>query len=157
MEMNPSPLFVEESVKDNLSYRSIVVWRGGKLQLLDKNLVKKFWHGFVGHDSVQGDGQKGVEAQIAEKNKDIRSKDQIIRMKDNLLEARDRLMEEGERKRRADKKEQSWHLLRESVAYLEKNSDKWKQRKLKEVERVKQEDKADRLAIVAIKKKAGQR
>ena len=32
VEMNPSPLFVEESVKDNPSYRSIVVWRGGKLQ-----------------------------------------------------------------------------------------------------------------------------
>ena len=98
VEMNPSPLFVEESVKDNLSYRSIVVWRGGKLYLSDKTLVKKFWHGSVGHDSCQGDGQKGVEAQIAEKNKDIRSKDEIIRMKDILLEARDRLISSLEEK-----------------------------------------------------------
>ena len=90
--MNPSPLFVEESVKDNLSYRSIVVWRGGKLHLSDKNLVKKFWHGSVEHDSAHSDKEKELEAQLAEKNKDIRAKDQIIRLKDTLLEARDKLI-----------------------------------------------------------------
>ena len=55
VEMNPSPLFVEESVRENLSYRNIVAWRGGELQLYDKNLVKRFWHGSVGHDDWKGD------------------------------------------------------------------------------------------------------
>ena len=55
VEMNPSTLFVEESVKENLSYRSIVAWRGGKLQLSDKTLVKRFWHGSVKYDSAHSD------------------------------------------------------------------------------------------------------
>ena len=78
VEMNPSPLFAEESVKENLSYRSIVAWRGGKLQLSDKSLVKRFWHGTVGQDSAHSYNKKGLEAQLAEKI--------------NLLEARDKLI-----------------------------------------------------------------
>ena len=71
VEMNPSTLFAEESVRENLSYRSIVAWRGGKLQISDKNLVKKYWHGPVGHDLAHGDKQKKIEAQIAEKEKNL--------------------------------------------------------------------------------------
>ena len=47
----------------------------------------------------------------------------------------------------------SWHLLREGICYLEKNSEKWRQRRLKQVDKIKQKDKAGRLAVVAIKKK----
>ena len=87
VEMNPSTLFAEESVRENLSYRSIVAWRGGKLQISDKNLVKKYWHGPVGHYLAHSDKQKELEAQIAEKEKDIRTKVEVMRLKDSLLVA----------------------------------------------------------------------
>ena len=83
VEMNPSTLFAEESVKENLSYRNIVAWRGGKIRLSDKNLVKRFWHGTVGNESAPYDDKmKQLEDDIVKKNEVIQ----------NLSEARDRLV-----------------------------------------------------------------
>ena len=70
--------------------------------------------------------------------------DFLTYMEQRRAEARDRLNEDEEGKRRAEKRERSWHLLRESICYLEKNSEKWRQRRLKEVDKVKQEDEADK-------------
>ena len=89
VEMNPGPLFAEESVKDLLpsglsyAYRNIVAWHGGKLQLSDKNLVKRFWYGSVAQShSAHSDKQKELEAEIAEKDKDIHTKVEMMRLKD---------------------------------------------------------------------------
>ena len=65
-----------------------------------------------------------------------------------------RQMEENEdRKREAMKKESSWSLLRESICFLKENGNKWQQRKILEVDRIKEEEKKDRLAICKEKKK----
>ena len=92
VEMNPSPLFLEESVKENLSYRNIVAWRGGKLQLYDKTLVKRFWHGSVGHDSAHSDKEKELETEIFKKANVICSKVEMMTLNDNLSDATDKLI-----------------------------------------------------------------
>ena len=61
--------------------------------------------------------------------------------------------EDTARKEDAKRKEENWKLLRESISFLKKNESKWQHRKIKEVERIKNEEKADRLAISRQKKK----
>ena len=61
--------------------------------------------------------------------------------------------EDTARKEDAKRKEENWKLLRESISFLKKNESKWQHRKIKEVERIKNEEKADRLAIRRQKKK----
>ena len=63
------------------------------------------------------------------------------------------MQEDEERKEAAKKKEESWHLLREATSFLKKNADGWNERRIEECERVKREEKEDRLAIVKEKKK----
>ena len=59
-----------------------------------------------------------------------------------------RMKEEDEaRKTEAKKKEESWALMRMSVEYLKQNEDRWRCRKIDECERIKEEEKKDRLAI----------
>jgi hypothetical protein len=43
--------------------------------------------------------------------------------------------------------------MRESMEFLKKNKEKWKERRIDESKRIKEEDKRDRLAIVQEKKK----
>ena len=43
--------------------------------------------------------------------------------------------------------------LRECTKFLEENAEGWRKRKLKEVERLKREEKEERLAIIKVKKK----
>ena len=51
------------------------------------------------------------------------------------------------------KKESNWSLLRESMSFLKENESKWQHRRIKEVDRIKEEEKKDRLAICKEKKK----
>ena len=66
-----------------------------------------------------------------------------------------RLLQQGdeERMKGAKEKRRHWNLLRETIKYLRENDARWTQRKLKETARIRAEEKADRLAIVAEKKK----
>ena len=73
-------------------------------------------------------------------------------MEEKRLEARLRLDADEEKKDRAKKAEERWHLLRECTEYLEENAEGWRQRKIKEVERIREEEKTDRLTIVKLKK-----
>ena len=68
------------------------------------------------------------------------------------MEERMLLQREEARKKEAKEKEARWALLRESMAFLKGNSDRWQERKLRECERLKQEAKEDRLAVVRKKK-----
>jgi hypothetical protein len=43
--------------------------------------------------------------------------------------------------------------LRESAAFLRTNADKWRERKIKECDRIREEEKKDRLAVVREKKR----
>ena len=53
----------------------------------------------------------------------------------------------------AGRREEHWRLLRESVRFLRENEAGWQQRKIKEVDRIKEMEKAERLAIASQKKK----
>ena len=61
--------------------------------------------------------------------------------------------EDEERKRDAQRKERSWSLLRTSMEYLKEKEECWQQRKIREVDKIKEEEKRDRLAICKEKKK----
>ena len=60
-------------------------------------------------------------------------------MEEKREEARQHLLEERDRKRDAKKKEESWALMRESVAFLRMNADKWRERKIEECERIRED------------------
>ena len=68
-------------------------------------------------------------------------------------ERRARIEEENGRKRSARRKELAWEMLRESIRLIKENEGAWRSRKSKECERIKEEERMDRLAIVAEKKK----
>ena len=45
-------------------------------------------------------------------------------------------------------KEQRWALMKESMKVLKENDYKWQERRIKECERIRSEEKKDRLAVV---------
>ena len=53
--------------------------------------------------------------------------------------------EDQERRMEAGRREEHWRLLRESVRFLKENEKGWQQRKIKEVDRIKEEEKDERL------------
>ena len=59
--------------------------------------------------------------------------------------------EDKERRLEAKRREEHWSLLRESMRFLKENEDGWQRRRIKEIERIKEEEKVERLAIVAQK------
>ena len=74
-------------------------------------------------------------------------------MEERREEARERLIEEEERKGMARKKEESWALMREAAKFLKENTDKWRERRIEECDKIREEDKRDRLAVAKEKKK----
>ena len=74
-------------------------------------------------------------------------------MEDMRAEAREKLKEERDRKDVARKKEESWSLLRMSISFLRENEEGWKMRKIKECERIRAEEREDRLALAREKKR----
>ena len=57
------------------------------------------------------------------------------------------------RERESPRKREVWDLMREAMEFLRKNKDKWKERRLGETKRIREEEKRDRLAVVKEKKK----
>jgi hypothetical protein len=82
-----------------------------------------------------------------------RYKEFLMHMEERREEARERLIKEEERKRMARKKEESWSLMRVAVNFLRENTDKWRERKIEECDRIREENKRDRLAVSKQKKK----
>ena len=74
-------------------------------------------------------------------------------MEEKREEARMKLQEDEQRKADAKRKEERWAMLRESVRILRENTDKWRIRRIDECERIKEEEKKDRLALVQVKKR----
>ena len=58
-----------------------------------------------------------------------------------------------ERKRRALAKEKASEMMRESITFLKTHEEKWRTRRIEECDRIKEEEKIDRLAIAREKKK----
>ena len=74
-------------------------------------------------------------------------------MEDRRLEARELLRRDEDRKKEAKQKKDSWDLLRTSMEYLKEKEWGWRQRRIEEIERIREEEKRDRLAVVKEKKK----
>jgi hypothetical protein len=74
-------------------------------------------------------------------------------MEEKREEARMRLKEDEDRKDAARKKEESWDLMKEAVRFLKEKGDGWRERRIEECERIREEEKIDRLALVKEKKK----
>ena len=72
---------------------------------------------------------------------------------DRRMSWRQQEEEDTRRKEEKRKKEEHWGLLRESIAFLKENEVHWQQRRIGEVARIQEEEKVDRLAICAQKKK----
>ena len=82
-----------------------------------------------------------------------RYRDLLQYMEEKRKDARNLLAADEERKRESKKKKESWALLRESTQFLKENEGKWRQRKIEECEKIKEEEKKDRLAVCREKKK----
>ena len=74
-------------------------------------------------------------------------------MEDRRLEAREMLRREEDRKKEAKQKKDRWNLLRTSIEFLKEKEWGWRQRRIEEIERIREEEKKDRLAVVREKKK----
>ena len=61
--------------------------------------------------------------------------------------------EDEKRRMTAKKREEHWHMLRLSIEYLKQQETKWMTRRIAECERIKEEEKKDRLAIVSEQRK----
>ena len=53
----------------------------------------------------------------------------------------------------ARRKESSWELMKEAIKFLKTNEERWRERRIEECARIKEEEKRDRLALVKEKKK----
>ena len=73
-------------------------------------------------------------------------------MEDKRIEAREMLKQEKDRKKEAKQEEDSWKLLRTSTQFLTEKDWVWKQRRIEELERIREEEKKDRLSVVREKK-----
>ena len=99
----------------------------------------------------------GVNEQVwvqgAREEDNIRYRDFLKYMEDKREEYKNKQKEDEERMTSQKRKEQRWALMKESVKFLRENNLSWQERKIVECERIKLEEKRDRLAIVAEKKK----
>ena len=62
-------------------------------------------------------------------------------------EDRERLSQEEGKKKEAKKKKDSWALLRLSMNYLKEKDGAWRQRRIEECDKIREEDKRDRMAV----------
>ena len=99
------------------------------------------------------DHQDAVWVQGSLEDDKQRYRDLMAYMEEKRVEAKELLREERERKEIAKKKEESWTLLRMSISFLKQNEEGWKLRKMKECERIREEEKQDRLALAREKKR----
>ena len=61
--------------------------------------------------------------------------------------------EDDERKDQAKRKEESWELMRRCITYLKENGNKWRERRILKSDKIREEEKRDRLAVVRVKKR----
>ena len=102
----------------------------------------------------QGEGEHEPVWTVGAKEDDNRRyRDLLKYMKDRRIEARERQQEDEDRKLRAMKREESFKLLRLCITFLREKEDKWRVRKIEECERIREEEKRDRLAVCKEKKK----
>ena len=111
-------------------------------------------HGAGGHQQVedqQTDQPSWVKGGKEDDNQ--RYRDLLKYMEEKRTEARDMLAVDEERRRESKRKKDSWALLRASIDFLKENEGKWRQRRIEECEKIKEEETRDRLAVSREKNK----
>ena len=83
----------------------------------------------------------------------MRYRELLKYMEDKRTEARERLAQDEGRKKETKQMEDSWALLRLSMNFLKENEGGWRQRRIEECDKIRDEEKRDRLAVVREKKK----
>ena len=103
------------------------------------------------------DGKEGVEKEIwvkgAARTDNERYRSFLTYMEEKREEARQRLKEDEKREEKARRKERSWDLMKEAVKYIKEKREGWTERRIEECEKIREEEKTDRLALVKEKKK----
>ena len=95
--------------------------------------------------------QVWVQGALEEDN--IRYRSFLKYMEDKREENKTKQMGDEKRMANQKQKEQRWALMKESVKFLKENDTKWQERRIQECEKIRLEEKKDRLAVVAVKKK----
>ena len=107
-------------------------------------------------DTKEEDNGTWLKGGREEDNK--RYRDFLKYCEDRREENRQRQQEDDSTKEKAKKRKDHWKLLRLCIEEIKENEGRWSTRKIEEVERIKEEEKKDRLAIAKEKKKRyGQR
>jgi hypothetical protein len=137
----------KESVKEPGESEEVTEYRKPKeFKETSKEEVKK-----DAKECKDKEGHKWVRGGTDDENK--RYGKLLEYMEEKREEARRQIKESDEKKEEAKKKKARWDLMRESMEFLRSNSDKWQERKILECERIRQEEKEDRLAVIKVKKK----
>jgi hypothetical protein len=68
-------------------------------------------------------------------------------------ELRARIEKDEERMKEARRKEAAWELMRLSISYIKSKEGAWNTRRVEECTRIREEERKDRLAVVAVKKR----
>ena len=106
-----------------------------------------------GHDEGHDEGQDGMWVKGAELSDNDRYKALLDYMEKMREETKQRIREDDERKEEAKRKEDTWSLMKEAVDFIKKNGKGWVERRSRECERIREEEKLDRLAVVKQKKR----
>ena len=88
--------------------------------------------------------EKGTWVVGGREDENKRYRDFLLYCEEKREETRRMLEEDEDRKRAAKEKEKAWGLLRESIAFIRANDDKWMIRKIEECDRIREEEKLDR-------------
>ena len=110
-----------------------------------------------GGTAQEGQPCQGVQEEVwvrgARNEENLRYKNILKYMEERRQEARDRQQEDEARRGRAKKRHESFELLRTSLNFLREREETWRTRKIAECERIKEEEKKDRLAMAKEKKR----
>ena len=104
-------------------------------------------------DDHQGQDETPIWIKGSKEDDNKRYRDLLKYMEEKRKEDRERLSLEEGKKKEAKKKADSWALLRLSMKYLKEKDVAWRQRRIEECDKIREEDKRDRLAVAREKKK----
>ena len=104
-------------------------------------------------DHEESNREEGTRVKNATEEDNLRYRLVLNYMEEIREESRLLMQEENERKEAAMKKKESWELMRKCIDLLKANGDRWRERKINECDRIREEEKKDRLAVVRVKKR----
>ena len=142
-----NPIYVEDTepvVEESEDAKESRSW---KIQETEDNLLPKK----AQEEAAEDQGPTWI------RNADDKENERYRKFLEYCEERREELRlrneEDNARFKEAKRKKDAWELLRLSVELLKERATVWANRKVAEYERIKEEDKKDRLAVLRMKKK----